>query len=175
MEQNVIKICQMELGSFFKKMNYHIQKYDLKTCCTFQSSFCIQCATNLLFRGGTNLTAQTTNEDLINRVATGLKPVGTIVLRNLDEKIDYPENVVELCRTTNKWNVAVAVFSAVPNTKLSELVDLEVLKTILKKTYVDATVRDLASDPKFINEEFDYVLLGLLYGYPLWSSISFMV
>ena len=81
-------------------------------------------------------------------------------------------------RRRNKWGVWVAVVACAAQSRLRlrDLVDpvavARVAPWLAPDFPADARVHDLAVRHTFTDEEFDFVVLGALYGYPLWSSVA---
>lgn len=173
-----VAIAHAEYDVYFARKAHLIKDYDLGSCCPKGAVACDRCATNLMFRGGSPATSAKTTAELVARVASGQKPVGTIVLGrdNNGEGTPspaYPPGVVEVARHKNRWGIWVSVITAMPDATFGSLLDYETVRSLVRTIDAgpDDTIRMLASRLEFVNEDCDMVTTGVLYGYPIWSSI----
>ena len=119
------------------------------------------CAENLIFRCGPcdvcngNCFCQTTDKDLILRLMTGLKPVGSFVrLRKCEaEALSQEFNTKGLTSWygKNRWKMWIVVAALNPDMHVSGV----------------GTPRQMAFTQEFIDEELSLDVIGKLYGYRL--------
>lgn len=164
-------------------LNYHAVwplPRDLQTCCKNNTRkhpsdlCCYQCARNIRFRGGTKQTCLP-QEELIERVAAGLKPVG-MILEWEGYPIELPPTVTRIASRIC-WGTRLATYiSATPNKPLSDLVDCDLLsKTINLHLNPATTLGEIAAHPLFHKEKVDWVTMGIVFGYPIATSIALHV
>ena len=125
------------------------------------------CAHNLLWRNGPcdicggDCLCQATNEELMDRLQTGLKPVGTLAFRRKAAATacckELEARGLAYWMAKNRWKMYVAVAALHPD---------KVIPGIGKP-------RDLAFTQQFIDERLPYEVTGALYGYTLPPDHSF--
>jgi hypothetical protein len=157
-------------GSFFSK------DIDLGICCPKGKFCCSRCAHNLRFRGGIPEFCLEYDE-LIDRVASREKPVGTIPSRDKDprlmEKLEARGLLVAQSQR-NRWGRFVYVFTTkeVAQKRFSDFINLVVLKKKFGVEIKDKTIIEHARSKSFLNEEDCMIERGVVFGYPLWLSLS---
>jgi hypothetical protein len=74
----------------------------------------------------------------------------------------------------NKWGMTVFGFASPTMTtkRFSELADLEAVKVASGLELQDRTVQEHVQSDAFVNEHDTMIERGIVYGYPLWSSIA---
>ena len=176
-------LARRECAALFDEVRDLARRVDLGSACCLRGALCCaRCSRNLAFRGGTVPTSLMDDDDLVARVATGLKPVGVLVLGSARADARKPvrlaRGVVELARHRTRWGVWVAVVGCALHARLRlrDLIDPAAVARVAPWLAAgfpgDALVHDLATSPRFADGEYDYLVLGALYGYPLWSSVA---
>ena len=168
-----------------EKLNYlkiHIDQKsfirpDLGICCSPGQLCCRRCAYNIRFRGGSPYYCLD-DALLIKRVASGLKPVGEISVREPSEAVrsQIIDAGLELLvdGLKNKWGMVVYYFarSDIADKSFSDFVNLATLQDITGITLPDIQIRAHVINPAFYNESDSILARGICYGYPVWSSIA---
>jgi hypothetical protein len=161
--------------------HYIDQKYfltkNLGICCTPGQLCCSRCAYNIRFRGGS---PHYCLDDalLIKRVASGLKPVGSIPVREPSETVrsQIIDAGLELLvdGLKNKWGMVVYYFARtdIADKFFSDFVNLATLREITGFDLPNIQIREHVINPAFYNESDFIVARGICYGYPIWSSIA---
>jgi len=168
-----------------EKLNYlknHIDQKsfirpDLGHCCSPGQLCCTRCAYNIRFRGGSPFHCLD-DATLIKRVASGLKPVGCIPVREPSEAVRSQiidaglELLVDGVR--NRWGATVYYFARtdIADKSFSNFVNLAALQDITGITLPDIQIRAHVINPAFYNESDSILARGICYGYPVWSSIA---
>ncbi len=153
-----------------------VQTTDLGICCAVGNVCCERCAYNYRFRCGHPNYCLNDNW-LIHRVQSGAKPVGSV--HNLDADNDC-RAVLEnmglevLSEHVNQYGVYMHIFAlpATGDTRFSDYIDLDALYAVCGLRLEDRTLRAHAVSHAFRNETDSMVERGILYGYPLWTSIA---
>ena len=182
-DEAVVTLARRECRDLFAEVSDLVARVDLGSVCCLRGAFCCpRCARNLAFRGGSVATSLMEDEDLLSRVATGLKPVGLVILgsalSDARKPLRIPPDAIELVRRRTKWGLWVSVVACASQSRLllRDLVDPDAVARVapwLAPGFpADARVHDLAVRHTFTDEELDFVVLGALYGYPLWSSVA---
>jgi len=150
----------------------HLSRTDLGICCPPGQLCCFRCAYNF----GFNRTFSDTK--LIERVASGLKPVGEIAQYIPNEKLR--RRIIEagleilVDGVKNRWGATIYCFSRtdIANKFFSDFINLDTLRDITGLDLTDVQIRNHATDPAFYNELDNIVARGVVFGYPIWSSIA---
>ena len=182
-DEAAMALAHRECGALFDEVRDLARRVDLGSACCLRGALCcVRCSRNLAFRGGTVSTSLMDDDALVARVAAGLKPVGLLVLGSASADARKPVRLVpgaiELTRRRNKWGVWVAIVGCVLHTRLRlrDLVDPAALARIVPWLVPgfpgDTLVHDLAVNRRFADGDYDFLTLGALYGYPLWSSVA---
>ena len=148
---------------------------DLGACCPRGKLCCERCAHNMRFRGG-HPDFCLPDEELIEAVLEGSKPVGTIARRKGSQRF---RRSLEDCglliaqASKNRWGMVCYVFTTneLSIKRFSDFADLAVLEQAFGLVVEDRAVLEHAQSERFLNEEDMFVERGVLYGYPLWSSV----
>jgi hypothetical protein len=142
-------------------------------------------AQNYRYRGGDPRHCLDDPADLIQLVANRCKPVASIVLVNYSSSIQQhildAAAALQLCAdvSVNRWGVKCAHVYW-PDTTLAQYWSADVVRDAYKKAgvapppqvYFDTPVRNYI--PGLANEEIDYELIGLLYGYPVRKTLRLL-
>jgi hypothetical protein len=155
----------------------NIFRTDMGICCPPGKVCCPRCAYNFRFRGGSKYHCLD-DKELIDRVASGLKPVGEIPTRNPCESVRQEilaaglEILVDGVK--NRWGMTEYCFARPENANkmFSDFINLAAVEEITGKKLNDCRIRDHVVDPAFLNETDPILARGIVYGYPLWSSIA---
>ena len=155
----------------------NIFRTDMGICCPPGKVCCPRCAYNFRFRGGSRYHCLG-DDELIDRVASGLKPVGGIPTRNPSKKMRSKildaglELIVD--GVQNRWGMYVYFFARHDNANkmFSDFINLAAVEEITGKKLNNCRIRDHVVDPAFLNETDSILARGIVYGYPLWSSIA---
>ena len=167
-------------------------------CCK-DKLFCHVFAPNMCFRGGPgcpDLEPISTDVELVDRVANGLKPLASVVL---DGKSDHDRDFLEerllssaLCFWPYLNQRGVNMVGVCADVSVAELVDVANLATLYSHVgrpdvaadvEASATLRISSlldgsgpgTDPLLkLEDERRFWLLGLVYGYPIWSTVAFL-
>ena len=117
------------------------------------------CAENLLFRCGPcdvcggDCFCRTTDADLIDRLLTGLKPVGSFAYRRKSDALKLVQILSEKGLASwygrNRWRMWVVLAALNPDTHVDGV----------------GTPREVAFTQEFIDEELPFSVIGKLYGY----------
>ena len=172
--------------------NLHVSK-----CCE-DKLFCHVCATNLCFRGGPDcpeLDGVASDLELVDRVANGLKPLASVVLEG---KSDRDRDVLEARLISSGscfWPYVnargVSMVGVGADVSVTDLVDVANLATLYRHIGMPEIAADVeasaalkiptlldggvGTDPLFkLEKECRFWLLGLVYGYPIWSTVAFL-
>ena len=149
---------------------------DLGICCPKGKVCCERCAFNFRFRGGAEELCL--DEDtLIGCVQLGHKPVGGIARAEQDTELEEYLKACDLeiiVATRNRWNMFVYLFTtrAQGAKHFSDFIDLAKLEEEFGIRLENKTIQQHAADPAFLNERDNLVERGIVYGYPLWTSIA---
>jgi hypothetical protein len=163
-----------------KKKIAHLKTFDLSNlfrtdlgiCCTPGQFCCFRCAYNF----GFNRTLS--DAKLIERVASGLKPIGGIAKykpnQNVRQQIIEAGLEILVDGVRNRWGAKMYYFARtdIANKFFSDFVNLSALQDITGIILPDVQIRQHATDPSFYNELDNIVARGICYGYPFWSSIA---
>lgn len=150
----------------------NLSRTDLGICCTQGQFCCFRCAYNF----GFNRTLS--DAKLIERVASGLKPVGGIAKykpnQNVRQQIIDAGLEILVDGVRNRWGAKMYYFARtdIANKFFSDFVNLSALQDIAGIILPDVQIRHHAADPSFYNELDNIVARGICYGYPFWSSIA---
>jgi hypothetical protein len=159
----------------------NIFRTDMGICCPPGKVCCPRCAYNLRFRGG-SIYHCLGDRKLIDRVASGLKPVGSMgtwgkrceIVRS---KIIAAGLEILVDGVQIKEGGSYQYYFARPdkaNKMFSDFINLAAVEEITGNKLNDCRIRDHVVDPAFLNE-FDSILArGIVYGNPLWSSIAML-
>lgn len=155
----------------------NIFRTDMGICCPPGKVCCPRCAYNFRFRGGSPYHCLG-DDELIDRVASGLKPVGStgaskpskkmrsrILAAGLEILVDGFKN-----RVGNYMYYFARPDNA--NKMFSDFINLAAVEEITGKKLSDCRIRDHVVDPAFLNETDSILARGIVYGFPLWSSIA---
>ena len=166
-------------------------------CCK-DKLFCHVFAPNMCFRGGPgcpDLEPISTDVELVDRVANGLKPLASVVL---DGKSDHDRDFLEerllssaLCFWPYLNQRGVNMVGVCADVSVAELVDVANLATLYShvgrpdvaadvEAYATLRISSLldgsgpGTDPLLkLEDERRFWLLGLVYGYPIWWTVAF--
>jgi len=142
-------------------------------CCIRKGSmkgFCSVCMENFRYRGGSYYPGFTHpgDEELFERLSSGLKPFGDFARReenDKDLKREIANHGLYLTRIhKNPWGVYVYEVMKNPELKLSDLADLRRMSEILEFEVKDRKLVDLEVD-----EQLRFVEKGIKYGYPFYT------
>jgi hypothetical protein len=149
----------------------------LGACCPVGSLCCERCARNIRFRGGDKHFCFG-DDELIARVLSGEKPYGSIGRRHRDDSLRNALSdaglVVVNDGVRNEWGFLVYGFVSVSTAtkRFSDFVDLNAVKVVCGVELQDKALQEHARSDDFINEDDTMIERGIMYGYPLWSSIA---
>ncbi len=160
------------------------QLYDLGlSCLCMQGDLCcLQCAYNMRFRGGTKYCSQLSDLELVDVVLSGEKPVGTIPSKQPNPMLANHlrnqglEVLVDGAR--NRWGMHEYVFARahVADFTFGQRANLQAVENACGvRLPADMTIRQHAQSDAFLNETDKFIERGIMYGYPLWSSIALQV
>ena len=150
----------------------NLSRTDLGICCTQGQFCCFRCAYNF----GFNRTLS--DAKLIERVASGLKPVGGIAKykpnQNVRQQIIEAGLEILVDGVRNRWGAKMYYFARtdIANKFFSDFINLTTLRDITGFDLPNIQIRQHATDPSFYNELDNIVARGICYGYPFWSSIA---
>jgi hypothetical protein len=158
----------------------NIFRTDMGICCPPGKVCCPRCAYNLRFRGG-SIYHVLGDRKLIDRVASGLKPVGMMgtwgkrceIVRS---KIIAAGLEILVDGVQNKMGCYLYYFARPDNANkmFSDFINLAAVEEITGNRLNDCRIRDHVVDPAFLNEFDSFLARGIVYGYPLWSSIAML-
>lgn len=160
--------------------NLNISKLPyLKSCCPAGAPTCDQCIYNLRFRGG-HQDYCLSERKLISRVVKGLKPLGTIARHDLDHELEcflrQRNLTILMAGKRNIWGMHMYIFAKNPELRLGELCDLNAICNVCGIHIADQSIEKyVTKTDDFLNEYDTFVGRGIVYGYPLWSSIALSV
>ncbi len=151
---------------------------DLGSCCMKGLPLCAKCMTNIRFRGGGEAYCEPERE-LVKCVLSGVKPVGTMALRHPSTKLSGGLRKLGLevlvDGTANRWGMHEYAFAlpATGNRLLRSFANLDAVERVCG-VRVDGTrtVREHVQSRAFLDETDTFIERGIVYGYPLWSSIA---
>ena len=162
----------------------------ISRCCGGQL-FCPECALNLTFRMGPgcpDLEPVAADLELVDRVATGKKPMASVVLSGksdqdtaaLESKLE--STGLKFWPRVNKYHVTECVVCS--DVTIGELVNLETLQRMYRHCGLDSTadtmlayrgvklIELLEGGLEQLDADKQFWLVGILYGYPVWSTVS---
>lgn len=178
MEEGHVAIVEPDIWEYVRAMELvNVVAYeDLGTCCPVGSVCCERCAHNFRFRGG-HPNYCLDYGALFERVIIGAKPVGEIHSSDVNNHLRV---ILEglgfevLSEHLNAYGMYVYYFAlpATGDTQFSDYIDLDALERVCDLRLEDRTIRAHAMSNGFRNETDSLVERGILYGYPLWSSIA---
>ena len=155
----------------------NIFRTDIGICCPPGKVCCPRCAYNFRFRGGSKYHCLG-DDELIDRVASGLKPVGGIPTtkpsKKMRSRILAAGLEILVDGVQNRWGMYEYYFARPDNANkmFSDFINLAAVEEITGKKLNDCCIRDHVVDPAFLNETDPILARGIVYGYPLWSSIA---
>ena len=150
----------------------NLSRTDLGICCTQGQFCCFRCSYNF----GFNRTLS--DAKLIERVASGLKPVGGIAKykpnQNVRQQIIDAGLEILVDGVRNRWGAKMYYFARtdIADKFFSDFINLTTLRDITGFDLPNIQIRNHATDPAFYNELDNIFARGICYGYPFWSSIA---
>ncbi len=171
-----VDIVEPFIIALLNRANVSPFNVDLSHCCPTGQVCCERCAYNMRFRGG-HRDFCLSNEELIERVASGEKPVGEIPSLRLDTCLAEglcANGLVVAQIQANRWKMVCYIFLAKETAvkRLSDYVDLQELERVSAVKLKDKGILEHARSDEFLNEHDTLLERGILYGYPLWSSVA---
>jgi len=141
-------------------------------CCIRKGSmkgFCPVCMENFRYRSGSYYKGfiYPDDEDLLERLSSGLKPFGGFARRECDEdlEVDIADSNLHLVRASrNSWGMMVYDVVKDPKLKLSDLADIPRMSEALGFEVKDRRLVDLEGD-----DHLTFAEIGLKYGYPFYT------
>jgi hypothetical protein len=140
---------------------------------------------NFLFRGGDLDHDKDDPFELLHRVSSGVRPVANIVLDNLSrcERKQVLKQCVTLCLYSrvlvNRWGVDCLLVCK-PEATLEDYWSYDCVRQKYTAAQISVPERSFFIEPvsRFLvglsNEVLSYPKIGLLYGYPVEETISFV-
>ena len=139
-------------------------------CCIKQKSsqgFCDICEENFAYRSGPYYPGfrYPTDDELLNRVASGKKPLASIARKEEDRELEETIESLGLHlvrKFRNQRGVLMYIIMKDIDMKLSDVADLNSISELLGVVIPDKRLRD-------ISDESWKVFQGLMFGYPFYT------
>jgi hypothetical protein len=141
----------------------------LKCCINMKSrlGFCNVCKENFAHRNGSYYPGfrYRSDDELLNRVASGKKPLASIVRKEEDRELEETIESLGLHlvrKFRNQWGMLEYIVMKDIDMKLSDVADLDSISELLGVVIPDMRLRDISDEPC-------KVFQGLMFGYPFYT------